>query len=147
MWLEFLKDYDFDLSYYSGKTNAVADALSRKSLHMSMLMVRELELLEQFHNMSLICEETSSGVKLDMLKITSGILDEILEGQKYDLILVDRLMLINQGRGGDFQIYENGIMRCRDRVCVSNIANLKNRILEEGNRSGLSIHPGATNMY
>jgi len=47
-WLEFLKDYDFQLSYHPGKANMVADALSRKSLHMSALMVKELELIEQF---------------------------------------------------------------------------------------------------
>src|SRR4051812_31340387 len=104
-WLEFLKDYDFGLNYHPGKENVVADALSRKSLHMYMLMVREFELLEQFRDLSLLCEETSSGVKLGMLNLTSGILDEIQEGQKYDLSLVDRFTLINQGRGGDFHAF------------------------------------------
>ena len=47
-WLEFLKDYDFQLIYHLGKANVVADALSRKSLHVSALMVKELELIEQF---------------------------------------------------------------------------------------------------
>jgi hypothetical protein len=47
-WLEYLKDFDFQLSYHPGKANVVADALSRKSLHMSALMVKELELIEQF---------------------------------------------------------------------------------------------------
>ena len=46
-WLELLKDNDFDLNYHSGKADVVDDAWSRKSLHMSMLMVRELELIEQ----------------------------------------------------------------------------------------------------
>jgi hypothetical protein len=46
--LEFLKDYDFRLSYHPGKANVLADALSSKSLHMSSLMVKELELNEQF---------------------------------------------------------------------------------------------------
>ena len=114
---------------------------------MSMLMVQELDLLEQFRDMSLVCEETSSGVKLGMLKLTSGILDEIREGQKSDLSLVNRLTLINQGRGGNFWIDENGIMRCRDRVCVLNIDNLKKIILEKGHRSGFSIHLGATKKY
>ena len=101
-WLELLKDYDFDLSYHPGKANVVADALSRKSLHMSMLMVRELEMIEQFRDMSLVCEDTSNSVKMGMLKLTSGILEEIREGQKSDLSLVDRLTLINQGNRGEF---------------------------------------------
>ena len=49
-WLEFLKDYDFQLSYHLGKANVVVDALSRKLLHMSALMVKELELIEQFRD-------------------------------------------------------------------------------------------------
>ena len=94
-WLEFLKDYDFGLNYHPGKANVVADALSRKSLHMSMLMVRELELVEQFRDLSLVCETTSDSVKLGMLKLTSGILEEIRTGQKSDVGLVDKLTLIN----------------------------------------------------
>jgi len=55
-WLELLKDYDFGLNYHPGKANVVADALSRKTLHMSAMMVKELELLEQFRDPSLVCE-------------------------------------------------------------------------------------------
>ena len=43
-WLELLKDYDFGLNYHPGKANVVADALCRKTLHMSAMMVKELEL-------------------------------------------------------------------------------------------------------
>lgn len=76
-WLEFLKDFYFGLNYHPGKANIVADALSRKSLHMSMLMVSELDLIEQFRDLSLVCENTPNSVKLGMLKLTSGILDAI----------------------------------------------------------------------
>ncbi|MCI52404.1 hypothetical protein A2U01_0073648, partial [Trifolium medium] len=57
-WLEFLKDYDFKLNYHPEKANVVADALSRKSLHMSSLMVKELDLIEEFRDLSLVCEVT-----------------------------------------------------------------------------------------
>jgi hypothetical protein len=146
-WLEFLKDYDFELSYHPGKANVVADALSRKSLHMSALMARELDLIEQFRDLSLVCETTSSSVRLGMLKLTNDFLDEVKNGQKRDLSLVNRLALINQGKETDFKVDGSGIIRFRERVCVPDIPELKRKILEEGHRSGLSIHPGATKMY
>jgi len=55
-WLELLKDNDFGLNYHPGKANVVAGALSRKTLHMSAMMVKELELLEQFRDLSLVCK-------------------------------------------------------------------------------------------
>jgi len=37
-------------------------------------------------------------VKLGMLKLTSNILEKIKEGKKVDMELVDRLVLVNQGK-------------------------------------------------
>jgi len=125
----------------------VADALSRKSLHMSALMVKELELIEQFRDLSLVCELAPRSVKLGMLKLTSNILEEIKGGQKEDLELVDRVVLVNQGKGADFRLDQNGVLMFRDRVCVPDVPELKKRSLDEGHRSSLSIHPGATKMY
>ena len=45
-WMEYLKDYEFELLYHLGKANVVADALSRKKVHVATMMIRELELLE-----------------------------------------------------------------------------------------------------
>ena len=57
-WLDLLKDYDFGLNYHPGKANVVVDALSRKTLRMSALMIKELELIEKFRDMSLVCKVT-----------------------------------------------------------------------------------------
>jgi len=78
-WLELLKDYDFGLNYHPGKANVVADALSRKTLHMSAMMVKEFELLEQFRDLSLVCERSPQSVKLGMLRINSDFLNSIRE--------------------------------------------------------------------
>lgn len=101
-WLELIKDINFGLSYHPGKTNVVADALSMGSLHMSMLIVSKLELIEKFRDMSLLCEKTPNSMKLGMLKLASSILDEIREGQKIDLGLIDQLVLINRDEDGHF---------------------------------------------
>lgn len=42
--MEFLKDYDFGISYRPEKANVVVDALSRKSLHMFAMMIWEHKL-------------------------------------------------------------------------------------------------------
>ena len=47
---------------------------------MSALMIRELDLIEQFRDLSLVCETTPSSVRLGMLRVTNGLLDEIREG-------------------------------------------------------------------
>jgi len=44
--MEYLKDYDFELLYHPGKANVVADALSRKRVHVSAMMIKELKLIE-----------------------------------------------------------------------------------------------------
>jgi len=79
-WLEYLKDFDFQLSYHPGKANVVVDALSRMRLHMSALMVKELELIDQFRDFSLVSELTPDSVRLGMLKLTCNILEEIKNG-------------------------------------------------------------------
>ena len=57
----------------------MADALSRKSLHIFALMVREMDLLEQFRDFSLACEVTPNNVRLGTLRITSELLGDIRE--------------------------------------------------------------------
>jgi len=63
------------------------------------------------------------------------------------LELVDRAVLVNQGKGVDFRLDHNGVLMFRDRVCVPNVHELKKRIFDEGHKSTLSIHPGATKTY
>jgi len=49
--MEFLKNYDFELLYHPGKANVVVDALSRKRMHASVMMMKESELVEKFRDL------------------------------------------------------------------------------------------------
>jgi len=146
-WLELLKDYDFGLNYHPCKTNVVADALSRKTLHMSAMMVKEFELLEQFRDLNLVCEMSPQSVKLGMLKITSEFLKNIKEAQKADVKFVDLFIGENQTEDGNFRVDDQGVLRFRGRICIPDNDEMKKMILEESHRSSLSIHLRATKMY
>ena len=48
-----MKDYDSELKFYAGKANVVADMLTRKSLHMSLMMIEEHK-LEKFRDLKIL---------------------------------------------------------------------------------------------
>ncbi|XP_050887986.1 uncharacterized protein LOC127093125 [Lathyrus oleraceus] len=110
-------------------------------------MVKELEMIEQFKDMSLVCELTPQSMMLGMLKINNDFLNNIKESQKLDVKLVDFMVGSNQTESNDFKVDEQGALGFRDKICILDKAELKKMILEETHRSSLSIHPGATKMY
>jgi hypothetical protein len=63
-WMEFLKDYDFELKYHPGKANVMADTLSKKSLHVSTMMIHHMILLEKFRDLHLDVSCYSAGISV-----------------------------------------------------------------------------------
>ncbi|MCI55205.1 hypothetical protein A2U01_0076455, partial [Trifolium medium] len=76
---------------------------------MSFLMAKELELIEEFRDLSLVCERTTRSVKLGMLKLTNPFLEEIVEKQKTNERLLKYKALVEKGKEMDIKIDENGV--------------------------------------
>ncbi|MCI86385.1 hypothetical protein A2U01_0107666, partial [Trifolium medium] len=55
---------------------------------MSYLMAEELELIEEFRDLSLVYERTTRSVKVGMLRLTNHFLEEVVEKQKTDTRLL-----------------------------------------------------------
>jgi len=146
-WMEFLKDYDFELHYHPGKANVVADALSRKSLHVSSLMIHEMNLLEKFRDMNLSVTLSHDKMQLNSIQIINNLQKQIHEAQESDELINKKKKLIGQRGGENFGIDKTGTLRFKDRMCVPNNEEIKEMILEEAHKSKLSIHPGTTKMY
>jgi ribonuclease HI len=81
-WLELIKDYDLGINYHPGKSNVVADALSRRS-HLNMLAIRELlpEFCKEFEKLNL---EWVSNTEAITMEVDSMLEQDIRKGQLED---------------------------------------------------------------
>jgi len=146
-WMEFLKDYDFELLYHPGKANMVADTLSRKTIHTAHLMIKEVELLEKFRDMRIHVELGSESIRCSTLTISSDFLSLVKERQLLDASLNRVREQLGSDETRDFTLGNDDILRFQGSICVPNDAEVKKLILEEGHKSRLSLHPGMTKMY
>jgi len=146
-WMEYLKDYDFELLYHPGKANVVADALSRKRAHVAAMMIKELELIEKLRDMNLGLDVGADHMRCSMLRITNEFLDEVRaeHGKDQELQLIIHELGTNKRK--DYRMGKDGILRFRERVCIPGSLVLRKMLLEEGHKSRLSIHPSMTKMY
>ncbi|MCI35983.1 polynucleotidyl transferase ribonuclease H fold, partial [Trifolium medium] len=132
------------LEYHPGKANVVADALSRRSVSAcSTVMASQHELLKMFRDLHLTVKFAPEALKLGMITISSGLLEEIANCQDDELLMAKRNLIL-RGTTTKFKVGLDNILRCNGRVCVPDAKNLRNTILEEAHKSKLSIHPGAT---
>src|SRR3954466_6864883 len=79
-WIELIKDYDLDIHYHPGKSNVVADALSRLPCRLNSMILKEQPSLykemEDFR-MELVSEGFLSSIELQPTLIS-----QIKEAQK-----------------------------------------------------------------
>ena len=85
MWLEFIKDYDFNILYHPVKANVVADALSRNPVgKLSVLIATQWRMMESIIDVSPVCQLNSL---MGNLKISNDLVDRIKVPQGDDDIL------------------------------------------------------------
>ena len=72
---------------------------------------------------------------------------QIRNAQKEDIHLQEWMNRRDKGKEKDFYRDATGLIRFRRRVCVPQMDEIKQMILEEAHQSRLSFHPGTTKMY
>jgi hypothetical protein len=144
-WLELIKDYDPGINYHPRKANVVADTLSRRS-HVSQLVVdcMPFELCEEFDKLNLRIVANNKAMEME---VGSSLLQEIRKGQVEDEKIQEIKCNIKEEKSPGFSEDEGGVLWYKGRICVPNIKELKDKILQEAHESAYSIHPGGNKMY
>ncbi|XP_017416766.2 uncharacterized protein LOC108327584 [Vigna angularis] len=101
------------------KANAVADAFSRKAVHVSVMMVRELSLVESFRDLRLQFDLEPNSIRCCNLRVSSNIFDKIREKQSADEDLVKILSALSTDQAKYFNTRADGLLRYRDRTVLA----------------------------
>jgi len=145
-WLELLKDYTLDIKYHPGKTNVVANALSRKQGLVTSLITTNPYLLQELERFQVEIVLPSQPSLLAALQITSSLVERIKQRQQDDVELRKMMKKVKEGSVPEFTT-KKGILKFRNRLCVPNNSELRKELLKESHDSMLTTHPGSTKMY
>ncbi|GKE85220.1 putative reverse transcriptase domain-containing protein, partial [Tanacetum coccineum] len=121
-WIKLLSDYDCVICYHPGKTNVVADALSRKDRE----PIRVRALVVMVHN-----------------NLPEQIRNEQVEACKEENIGAEGF----RGEGEPFKVRFDGTKCLTGRVWLPLLGELRGLIMLESHKSKYSIHPGSDKMY
>jgi len=118
--------------YNLGKPNVVVDALSRKRIQMSSLMIREHKLIEDFRNLNLEVSISSNFISCNALVITNEFLKMVKEKQLEDLKLNNIVSFLGTYKAKGFSLREDDILRFQKRICIPKDHVLKQIVLSKG---------------
>jgi hypothetical protein len=126
-WLELIKDYDLEIHYHPGKTNVVADALSRKSyVNATMISQMPRELYKEFERLNLGFVTHTKGITIE---VEPTLESEIQKGQLEDPKIQEISEMIEAGKTPDFTEDEQEMVWFRKRMCVPDVDHLSEKIL------------------
>ncbi|GJV78343.1 putative reverse transcriptase domain-containing protein [Tanacetum coccineum] len=122
-WLDLVKHYDYEILYHPDKANVVADALSRKTRHDSLL-VKSLQMVinpDFYEHIKTVQHEAWENGYVN---------SERLIGEVHNLVVDSRGLRTHFGG-----------------IWIPNNKELKNLLLDEAHKLKYSIRLGATKMY
>ena len=114
-----MSEFYIDLQHVKGKENKVADALIKKLHNIYKLYVNQVE--SRF---------------LDQIRKEAG------KDPEYKFLRQQAHESEEQGRQGDYEINQDGLLVFKKRIFIPNRVELKTKLLDEYHRSNYVGHPG-----
>ena len=117
---------------------------------LATLLIREWQALETIAEYDLQATAgigIGKGQHLGCLIVQSTIISHVLKVQKKDQGLQQWFAKVSTKEPEEWSISPDGVLKCRNRLCVPDIDHLRKDILDEAHRSRLTVHPRGTKMY
>ena len=147
-WLKLIKDYDCTIEYHLGKSNVVADALSRRpESSLSHMRSDYLPLLVDLRALGVILEAEDSRALLATFHVKPLLVDQIRAVQLQDPHMIKLKEEIEKVKKAELQIRDDGMIVKGQRMCVSEYGELKRDIMENAHSSTYAMHSSSTKMY
>jgi hypothetical protein len=109
-----------------------------------MVDSKPFELCEEFDKLNL---RIMANAEVMEMEVGSSLIQEIRRGQLEDEKIQELKRNIKEEKSLGFSEDDEGALWYKGRICVSNIKELKDKILCEAHESTYSIHPRGNKMY
>jgi hypothetical protein len=109
-----------------------------------MVDSKPFELCEEFDKLNL---RIMANAEVMEMEVGSSLIQEIRRGQLEDEKIQELKRNIKEEKSLGFSEDDEGVLWYKGRICVSNIKELKDKILCEAHESTYSIHPRGNKMY
>ena len=149
-----LKDYDTSVLYHPNKTNVVAYSLSCMTMGSASHveedkkdLVKDLPNGFRLSRLGVRLEDSPNGGFMVHHNYESSFVVEVKSKKHLDQPLMDLMKSILSKLNESISLGSDDVLRYQGRLCVSNVDDFRNQLIEKAHGSCYSIHPNSTMMY
>jgi len=139
-WLEFVKDYQFDIQYHPGKANVVADALSHRPVG-DVADVWKAKWKELGH------QDAVAHSFIYVMTVTPEIVMRVVQAQSKDSFCQEQIVRLLAEGAESYSVGSDGGLRFNGRLVVPEGEDLRHAVMTQSHGSKFTVHPGGDKMY
>ncbi|XP_074318552.1 uncharacterized protein LOC141655366 [Silene latifolia] len=144
-WMKLIRDYDMEIIYHEDKSNVVADALSRKSVHSLCIAMSLLKSMDEMSKMGTHMIQKRDDI--GDLTIEPNLYDDIKRKHELDPKIQEWKSRKENDTISRFSIHTNECVRFDGRWRVPIDVELKKLIMMKAYCTSYSVHSGGDKLY